>query len=160
MLLKKITLKTLFSNFSLMSIVSKMLRCTVCYRWMAHLALTVVYIEFTWNYVRFNSNDYYFMRFTHLQKSPNYANKSLNYFAVGDSWIPVWALNRSTFDPPATSEWSTGRSQVGPLPCKAEVENKQLSLWDLGLLEKYGKNNNSNRKSIFYHLAGLAGNPS
>ena len=23
-----------------------------------------------------------------------------------------------------------------------EVENKQLSLWDLGLLEMYGKNNN------------------
>ena len=58
---------------------------------LAHLALIVVYIEFAWNYVRFNSNDYYFMRFTHLWKSPNYANKSVNYFAVGDSWIPVWA---------------------------------------------------------------------
>ena len=73
-----------------MSIVSKMLWCAVCYAWMAHLALIVVYIEFAWNYVRFNSNDYYFMRFTHLRKSPNYANKSLNYFAVGDSWILVW----------------------------------------------------------------------
>ena len=72
-----------------MSIVSKMLRCAVCYRWMAHLALIVVYIEFAWNYVRFNSNDYYFMRFTHLWKSQNYANKSLNYFAVGDSWFLV-----------------------------------------------------------------------
>ena len=40
-----------------------------------------------------------------------------------------------------------------------EVENKQLSLWDLGLLEMYEKNNNSNRKSIFCHIAGLAGNP-
>ena len=73
-----------------MSIVSKMLRYAVCYRWMAHLALIVVYIEFAWNYVRFKSNDYYFIRFTHLRKSQNYANKSLNYFAVGDSWIPVW----------------------------------------------------------------------
>ena len=45
--------------------------------------------------------------------------------------------------------------QSGP-----EVENKQLSLWDLCLLEMYGKNNNSNRKSIFRHIAGLAGNPS
>ena len=42
----------------------------------------------------------------------------------------------------------------------SEVENKQLSLWDLGLLEMYGKNNNSNRKSVFRHIAGLAGNPS
>ena len=73
-----------------MSIVSKILRCAVCYHWMAHLALIVVNIEFAWNYARFNSNDYYFMRFTHLQKSLNYANKSLNYFAVDDSWIPVW----------------------------------------------------------------------
>ena len=67
-----------------------MLRCAVCYRWMAHLALIVVYIEFTWNYVRFNKNDYYFMIFMNLQKSPNYTNKSLNYFTVSDSWIPVW----------------------------------------------------------------------
>ena len=75
-----------------MSIVSKMLRCAVCYRWMVHLALIVVYIEFAWNYVCFNSNDYYFTRFTPLQRSPNYANKFLNYFAVGDSWIPVWCF--------------------------------------------------------------------
>ena len=81
-----------------MSIVSKMLWCAVCYRWMAHLALIVVYLEFAWNYVHFNSNDYYFMRFTHLRKSPNYANKSLNYFAVGDTWITVWTYFRySTF---------------------------------------------------------------
>ena len=37
-----------------------------------------------------------------------------------------------------------------------KVENKELSLWDLGLLDMYGKNNNSNRKSIFRHIAGLA----
>ena len=80
-----------------MSIVSKMLWCAVCYRWMAHLVL-IVYIEFAWNYVHFNSNDYYFMRFTHLQKSPNYAN-SLNYLAVSDSWIPVWTCQRSNSQP-------------------------------------------------------------
>ena len=91
---KNFFLKTLFSNFTLMSIISKMLQCAVCYSWMAHLALIVVYIEFAWNYVRFNSNDNYFMRFTHLQKSPNYTNKSLNYFTVGDSWIPVWSGDR------------------------------------------------------------------
>ena len=54
--------------------------------------------------------------------------------------------------------FGTGRNITGP--CHAEVENKQLSHWDLGLLEMYGKNNNSNRKSIFRHIAGLAGNPS
>ena len=30
------------------------------------------------------------MRIKQLWKSPNYANKSLNYSSVGDSWIPVW----------------------------------------------------------------------
>ena len=69
-----------------------MLRCAVCYRWIAHLALIVVYIEFALNYVRFNSNDY-FRRFTHLRKSPNYANTSLNYFAVGDSRIPLSSMD-------------------------------------------------------------------
>ena len=49
-----------------MSIVSKMLRCAVCYRWMAHLALIVVYIEFALNYASFNSNYYYIMKATHL----------------------------------------------------------------------------------------------
>ena len=41
----------------------------------------------------------------------------------------------------------------------AVLENKQLSVWGLSLLELYGKNN-WNRKSIFYHIAGLTGNPS
>ena len=40
-----------------------------------------------------------------------------------------------------------------------EVENKQLSLWDLGLLELYGKNNNSNRKSITPSYCGLRRQP-
>ena len=39
------------------------------------------------------------------------------------------------------------------------LENTQLFVWGLGLLELYGKNNNWNRKSIFSHIAGLAGNP-
>ena len=53
-------------------------------------AIIVVYIEFAWNHAGFNSNDYYFLRLTQLWKSTNYANKSLNYSSVGDSWIPVW----------------------------------------------------------------------
>ena len=55
-----------------MSIVSKMLQCAVCYRWMAHVALIVVYIEFAWKYASFNSN-YYFMKTTHLLKPESYA---------------------------------------------------------------------------------------
>ena len=51
-----------------MSIVSKMLRCAVCYCWMAHVAVIVVNIEFARNYTSFNSNYYYFMKITHLLK--------------------------------------------------------------------------------------------
>ena len=58
----------------------------------SHLAIIVVYIEFAWNYVGFDSN-YYFMRLTQLWKSPNYANKSLNYSSVSDSWIPLWTVS-------------------------------------------------------------------
>ena len=64
-------MKTLFS---LMLIVSKMLRCAMCYCWMAHVALIVVYIEFAWNYASFNSN-YYFMKTTQLSKLQSYARK-------------------------------------------------------------------------------------
>ena len=52
-----------------------MLRCAVCYHWMAHLALLVVYIEFAWNYASFNSNDYYFMKTKHILKPQSYAGK-------------------------------------------------------------------------------------
>ena len=58
-----------------------------------YLAIIVVYIEFAWNYEGLNSIYYYFMRITQLWKSLNYANKSLNYSSVGDSWIPVWFGN-------------------------------------------------------------------
>ena len=57
-----------------MSIVSKMLRCAVCYRWMAHVALIVVYIEFACNYESINSN-YYFMKTTQLLKPQSCAGK-------------------------------------------------------------------------------------
>ena len=58
-----------------MSIVSKMLCCAVCYHWMAHVALIVVYIEFASNYASFNTNYYYFMKTTHLLKPQSYAGK-------------------------------------------------------------------------------------
>ena len=89
MLSKKNLLKTLFS---LMSIVSKMLLCSVCYRWMAHLELIVVYIEFAWNYAHFNSNDYYFMKTTHLLKPQSYARKLQNHSSVRTMAIPGWIL--------------------------------------------------------------------
>ena len=73
-----------------MSIVSKMLQCAVCYRWMAHLALIVFYIEFAWNYARFNSNDYYFMKTTHLLKPQSYARKLQNHSSVRTMEIPGW----------------------------------------------------------------------
>ena len=40
------------------------------------------------------------------------------------------------------------------------LENTQLSVWGFGLLALYGKNNNSNLKNIFRHIAGLTGNQS
>ena len=64
--------------------------CYVQRCWKSHLPIMVVHIEFAWNYAAFNSNYYHFMRLTQLWKFPNYANKSLNYSSVGDSWIPVW----------------------------------------------------------------------
>ena len=51
-----------------------MLWCAVCYGWMAHVALIVVYIEFARNYTSFNSY-YYFMKTTHLLKPQSYARK-------------------------------------------------------------------------------------
>ena len=42
---------------------------------MAQLALIVVYIEFAWNYAGFNSNDYYFMKITHILKPQSYEHK-------------------------------------------------------------------------------------
>ena len=65
----------------------------------------------------------------------------------------IWVYNQTLPTKPNLSEWLFLTSEC------PEVENKQLSLWDLGLLEMYGKNN-SNRKSIFCHIAGLAFNPS
>ena len=47
----------------------------MCYRWIAHIALIVVYIEFAWNYASFNSNYYYFMKTTHLLKPQSSAGK-------------------------------------------------------------------------------------
>ena len=47
----------------------------VCYRWMAHVARIVVYIEYAWNYASFNSNYYYFMKTMHLLKPQSYARK-------------------------------------------------------------------------------------
>ena len=58
-----------------MSIVLKMLRCAMCYRWMAHLAPIVVYIEVASNYASFNSNDYYFMKTMHILKPKSYVHK-------------------------------------------------------------------------------------
>ena len=46
------------------------------------------------------------MRITHLQKSPNYANKSLNNFTVGDSWIPVWLVSGAV-------DWCVSCESVG-----------------------------------------------
>ena len=56
-----------------MSIVSKMLQCDICYRWMANVALIVVYIKFACNYASRNSNYYYFMKTTDLLKPQSYA---------------------------------------------------------------------------------------
>ena len=127
----------MFNNFSLMSIVSKMLRCAVCYCWMAHLALIVVYIQFAWNYIRFNSNDYYLMRFTHLQKSPNYANKSLNYFAVSDSWIPVWSIG-----------WYCGAGVFRLVGCTSLSLSLALSTF----FNNNNNNNNNNEAPFFYSV--------
>ena len=62
-----------------MSIVSQMLWCAMCYHWMAHLALIVVYIEFAWNNAHFNTNDYYFMKTMHLLKQQSYTRKLQNH---------------------------------------------------------------------------------
>ena len=50
-----------------MSIVLKVVRCAGQCSWLSHQTSIVVYIEFAWNYVGFNSN-YYFMRITQLWK--------------------------------------------------------------------------------------------
>ena len=72
--------------------VTHVMSCAAGRAMVSHRTIIVVYIEFAWNYAGFDSN-YYFMRLTQLWKSPNYANKSLNYSSIGDSWIPVLMMS-------------------------------------------------------------------
>ena len=62
-----------------MSIVLKMVVCWFC-SWMSHLVPIVVYTKFAWNYASFNSNDYFFMKTTHILKPQSYAQKLQKLF--------------------------------------------------------------------------------